>query len=665
MSRPFTKSLWFLIFGLSVSFALSSGTGLNAQETDNDSAKTASDSEVIRYPDTKENKEVPGNNAIEARPVSPARKEALKRRAGEKVGGEPRGRAVVLGMHIQEADNERAKVVEVAPASAAFDAGIRKGDEIVSFDGFKATKYREWIDGMQRLATDAPDGDALPIVIVRGDKRLNLRVRMPIASARAMPPEDTAIAQPIDPGQPQPGVVVPGQQPLPYGGGGGDDVMIANAFGDDFGGSEGGSTERAIAEIHRLNTPDQPPVDNDATNPADAAPASATNSSSSPRDQSVRANPNDGSGGPAIGLAGFRNDANGMFVMLDVGGLPPGNYIVGIDDPSVLGAGGNPNRTLPNDIPRNARRAIPSFKPPNTNAQPGVQQPIVPRRGGAGSVQPSGGATPAGKPAQRPAGANPQSRLQSPANKQVEIPRTVLAQVADSQAGTDVPATGQNQPLDTPPTGNTQPLDTPPTGQVRPSGATATGLSKAGDPRDDPSFVNNPGYESGSSGGGVGPSLQIGILTVDQSGTGRLQQVVESVRVQDVVGMAIAIYSQNATPQATLPPNLDATTDPLSGDQKLAAAARAKVANGAEAARQVPASDVEGSTANPANGAQGMNGAVAAGLIRLMSDRLPAGSGASPTGQDLPNPQAPVDAQGAPQNGVPQSSSVPTKPVQQ
>jgi hypothetical protein len=161
--------------------------------------------------------------------------------------------------------------------------------------------------------------------------------------------------------------------------------------------------------------------------------------------------------------------------------------------------------------------------------------------------------------------------------------------------------------------------------------------------------------------------LRIGTLTVDQSGTGRLQQVVESVRVQDVVGQAIAIYSQNGVPQSALPPNLDATADPLAGAARPGATSPATRTGGvADTTRQVPATDVGGSSANLANGSSGTsgNGAIAAGIIRLMSDRLPGEAGESSTGRGLPRPQAPVEEQGATPNGVPQNSAVPTNPAQ-
>jgi len=55
---------------------------------------------------------------------------------------------------------------------------------------------------------------------------------------------------------------------------------------------------------------------------------------------------------------------------------------------------------------------------------------------------------------------------------------------------------------------------------------------------------------------------EIGTITVDQSGTGRMQHVVEGMQVRNVVGQALVIYTSGTTPAVTLPPNLDATVDP-------------------------------------------------------------------------------------------------------
>jgi hypothetical protein len=89
-----------------------------------------------------------------------------------------------------------------------------------------------------------------------------------------------------------------------------------------------------------------------------------------------------------------------------------------------------------------------------------------------------------------------------------------------------------------------------------------------------------------------------------------MQHVVEGLQVQAVVGQAIAIYSQNsanANQKTTLPPNLDPTTDPAAGN-----ASNPSQANGAQARN------------GAANGVNGNNTPVAAGIIRLINERGPA-----------------------------------------
>jgi hypothetical protein len=111
---------------------------------------------------------------------------------------------------------------------------------------------------------------------------------------------------------------------------------------------------------------------------------------------------------------------------------------------------------------------------------------------------------------------------------------------------------------------------------------------------------------------------QIGTLTVDQSGTGRMQTVVEALQVQDVVGQAIVLYSQAADQQNTLPPNLDPTVDPAGGNNVI------------DPAQPRPGQSAVGRTSpsapaapNSATVGLGLNSPqpVAAGIIRLMSDR--------------------------------------------
>jgi hypothetical protein len=664
MSRQYQRPLrrLLLLCGLSISFTLFGGMTAHAQDASAVNASQTSD-DPVTYPENEEPNEVPGDNSIKPQPVSPEHKRALQRRAGEQVGDNPRGSAVVLGMHIQEVDNERAKVVEVAPASPAFDAGIRKGDEIVSFDGFKATNYREWIDGMRRLATDAPDGDTLPIALVRDNKQLNLRVRVPIAKAGAPPATgDVTLNQTVVPSEGgQPGVAIGGQsRPFPYGGAYGGDTLIADSFGEEFNSPDGENAGRAIAEIVRLDVPH-----------AAAAATGTPGGQPQPRgrERTRRAGGGQVNAGARVGLAGFRDDANGMFVMLDVGGLLPGNYHVGIDDPSILASGGTTEGGLPNQPPVNRNR--------RAQARPGrietVPTPVPPP---PTPIQ-RNGAAPAGQqppPTQQPTapartGGTPQSRSQS-FNRTAEIPRTVLAQVTDSSAAagaagniapppeatSDLPATGQARPLTTPATGNAQPVDAPATGEVNPVEAVPTGVSGVEDPRQAPDTLNNSGVQAGVA-GGVGPTLPIGTLTIDQSGTGRLAQVVESVRVQDILGQAIVIYSQRGNQQATLPPNLDAGADPLAGTggRRAPAGGSGTESRPAGAVPQPGTSNaapgISGVSANGVNRFQGIM-PVAGGMIRSMSDWLPQSTSSTAADQEVPTTQSPNNSRNVPQNSA-------------
>lgn len=167
------------------------------------------------------------------------------------------------------------------------------------------------------------------------------------------------------------------------------------------------------------------------------------------------------------------------------------------------------------------------------------------------------------------------------------------------------------------------------------------------------------------SANGVGPALQIGMITVDQRGAGRLQQVVEAVRVQDVIGQAIVIYAPNANPRATLPPNLNAGANPSaeSGTPGTAAVgARQRTTQpGSEAAdaagrepatAQPPAAIRNPETIANANSTSG-NVPIAGGLIQFMTDGLP-GETDGTAKQELQN-TPPTDNAGS----VPQNSATP------
>ena len=147
------------------------------------------------------------------------------------------------------------------------------------------------------------------------------------------------------------------------------------------------------------------------------------------------------------------------------------------------------------------------------------------------------------------------------------IPRTVLAQVS---------------------TDAIDPVQTPATGEVNPIGSTATGQSKANNAQAERDLARRAQEKNANS----GASTPIGTLVVDQTGTGRLQQKVESLQVRSVVGQAIVLYSQTAQP-APVP------TAPAPNVTRTPAASTAP----ALAGEQTP---------------------VAGGIIQLVMDRQPA-----------------------------------------
>jgi hypothetical protein len=582
-----------------VYYAACGTTSTSAQQNDGVLLAQLDAGEEASQTETAELVEDPDGDQQRAELPSPERRERLQRRAGEKTLRGPQGRAVVLGMHIQETDGERAKVIDVAPSSAAFDAGVRKGDEIISFDGFTAEAYREWIDGMRRLTRDVPDGKSLPIVIDRAGARLDLRLRVPIAVAGGLPPNDVLATeqQQVVPGLPgQTNVIMPGQANRPIGvGGGGDNVLIADAFGDDFN-INGGETEAAIAEIFSLNRPVRKPPVGNRTSPVREAErnraAVASRETTSPS-------------GQRIGLAGFRNDANGLFVMVDVGGLEPGNYLVGIDDPGVLNT--NPVDDTDTPVPQTPNRVRSGQVAPGNRAVEPQQQINRPRTPASGAA-----------PADASGRSQPQSRLEPPVLRQLPMPRTVLAQVADP-ANNDV---GVN-PTPVEGIGRETPLD-PPATQLDTSGTAARDVPRTADARRDPSLTR----DAGNVLGGTAMTHQIGTLTVDQSGTGRLQQTVEGVQVKDIVGQAIVLYSSNPSENTPLPPNLDAAADP-NAVPRSTPAGRARGA----AIQNSPQATTPNRNVATATGSFGGQIPVAGGLIRLMSD----GSATPPTTpQDQP-----------------------------
>jgi len=492
-------------------------------------------------------------------------REKLKLIAVERVGGNPRGTAQVLGMALQEGPRDHVKVVDVAMNSPAFDAGVTKGDEIVAFQGFRGETYRKWIDGIQRLTSDTAPGLKIPVLVDREGQRMTMRIEVPVKPIRPSTPRTLA--------QPGGSLISPGAGPaLPASGApgavanGGNNVVIDNngPFGEFFGGQAVSANERAVAQIVRIGGQPSP-----SPGPAQAPTTGAT------------ATPNKGSA--RIGMAGFRDDPAGMVVMVDVGALPPGNYTVGITDPSVLGGptvtgvgAVNPNVQSPSQV------APPQVPAPAAGSGGGaIPKSAVPAPGGAGQ---------------------PQGSLPPASNKNISA--RILAQVSDAAGPAGAPATSA-APVDA-----TSPKAAP----------QATGESNVNSaPR--PQGAATAGQNSTTAGAGSGTLNQIGTITIDQSGTGRMQQKVEGVQVRNVVGQAIVLYSQGGAPQTTLPANLNGST---------AGATRQGVVDSATARNPQGTTDANGGQGSPAAQTAALQPAtagaqvpVAGGIIQLVNDRRP------------------------------------------
>lgn len=485
-----------------------------------------------------------------AAPVPSPAPNAMKRRAGELNGSDANDRANVLGMYLQEGVKGQVRIVDVAAASPAYEADIKRGDALVQLDKFKADNYRKWIDGIRDIVTKAPDGSQLPIILVRNGRTLTTQIRVPISSTGrlqlpvgpgGMPPQGGQ----MPPSGAQPDVVgmpVPGTAGGP-GAAAGSDVAIQNGPFNNFFGSQSPTAERAMAELVRIGLVRIGPKQTGATNPPSSPgyPADAAQGAtgSPPTDSKAR-----------IGMAGFRNESNGMMVMVDIGTLEPGNYRVAISDAAALSGAPQPGPSPPPNPPVTDPGVSPNAQPTGASGIPPANVPPV-----------------------------TQSNQQSAAT--------------NSPAQVDaVP------PLGTPPNGNSITLPAQP---VIPPVST-------------PNRPPNPSFGD------------LGTLTVDQSGTGRMQKISEGLQIQSIIGQALVIYPQTDTPSVTLPPDLNPTIDPA------AKSISQQASSAGSATAQNKGSIAGAATSNSAK-------PVAGGIIRLLSDRNPPSSPGNT--QSSPNPASP------------------------
>ncbi|HVT30624.1 MAG TPA: hypothetical protein VHE81_21630 [Lacipirellulaceae bacterium] len=419
--------------------------------------------------------------------------EKLKMRPGERSGAAPQGQSLVLGMSIQEAKNGLPEVIDVAAASPAWDAGIKKGDEIVVFQGFKGDSYRKWIDAMRRLSSGLPEGAPILVVVSRNGKQTAYRVLSPGPGVR-LPPQNP-LAQQGNPVVPSPtetpaeGLAGPVAMPA----NGGNNVVVDNAgpFGAFFAGQPEGASERAMAQIVRLNVVPPSTGGESAAAPATGAEAANINGAAN---TSTGTNTVPPQGRARIGLAGFHDDPTGMVVMVDVGALPAGTYSVGVSDPSVMG---------------------------KLSGSGSSKRPIQSQSAGAGLGAAS---SPGAASITAPAGKS-QSSTTAPSGQVPTLGTSIGVQNQSNQSS----AAAATSPLNASSAQGEQP----------PQNAASSSQAKG--------VVETGGAIAGAT------LNEIGTITITQRGTGQMQQTVKGVKVRDVVGQAIVIYATNSTSQRAVP----------------------------------------------------------------------------------------------------------------
>lgn len=462
--------------------------------------------------------------------------------------------AIVLGMKLKVED-QTIRVKDVGATTPAWDAGIRKGDKLISLNNLKPKVFDEWVKDLNRILADTPDGQSVPVVIERDNEQLELRVRLPISHADAARDRRQELEQQeelarqyrqMQMSQPVEGAVLQqGRTPASnygpgYGGYGYDGGSVA-VFDDD-GQPARGDGRLAGSAMARLF----------ATSKVGTSAGRANNADFDNAQQNAFQNSQ--ATGNQIGTATFQSNGLGVVANVEVNGLPPGNYLVGISQDSGmrgLGVGGVNEQLPPADVRRSSGTRNPRARSnsdatpvpivPDAQRQPVQRNPATPRRGAGGA---SGGASPAFEPhgASGDAGAAAPIRMQTakyilaqridpqiPANGS---PGAVGGQVTPRGGQAAVPGTQMDQGM------NER------SGAVHDPRATDTGQVprelRRQNSRNSQSSLPGAGYGTGGGGQFI---AQIGSLQVGQNGSGQVQQQLEGLEVRNLAGLSVIVVS--------------------------------------------------------------------------------------------------------------------------
>ena len=100
-----------------------------------------------------------------------------------------------MGVIYQQNGPNDGLLVTVMPGSAAFAAGMRSGDEIISVDNQVSNRFEQLREAVQKRRS----GVALPVTVIRNDNHMNLDILLgsqPLAATAIT--QSAVIAQPLD-----------------------------------------------------------------------------------------------------------------------------------------------------------------------------------------------------------------------------------------------------------------------------------------------------------------------------------------------------------------------------------------------------------------------------------------------------------------------------------
>lgn len=569
--------------------------------------------------------------------------------------------AMMLGMKLFERSEGVIEVVDVAATSPAWDAGIRPGDRIREMDGVKPKSLATWVEDMGKVLKNTEDGNSIAAEFVRDGDPLSVRIKVPVSKAaevRDARQEELAIAR-MRAQQQRQGQMPQGQpggvpasydaRERDYGPGYPNGGYGGWGFGGFF--DDGGTTSN----------------NGDRMASSGFAPLMAVDP--------LVVNGGQSSGGQ-VGVAGFRDDANGVNAMVVVRGLPQGTYQVGIGEGGQFGSDANPDfvgpdvgadgqfglnpalqgtadsfdrgganasragskqpgaaNNVPNGVNPNGNHGNP--RNPGRNQLPTQQQPgVVPQ----GNVAPGAGAVPGaagggGGGSNAPAGGNGAS-LANPRN-------AYLAQQLD--IGQANPPAGRQTANPT--------QAAPQRAQQSPSSAPTTNAAVPGanpyDPRDRAEAqrqakANHNPLNNGAETPGF---ASLGTLQVGPDGSGQVQNHLEGMTVRNLAGMQVFVQSTNFQ-EGTTAPNGAAVQGGAAGANNRTGARNQAVLN--RSAQQQGQSAQPGPSPGfafpgeiPARGAEGI---VAIGTIQLRNGGN--GTGTNPTSDEQPLDEATRREQG-------------------